>query len=155
MVSTKMPNNLKNTKKCITCKKTKPKTKEFWRFDKRREEPYGSCASCVNKRRSLQRNVERIGKYATSFRIKKTVKSKNISDNLIDAKRTQLILLNRIKNGENLVIDKNYLLCKICEKKERILLPISFKLLNLALKSFKKIHKHYDGVRHKIKNIKI
>lgn len=155
MVSTKMPNNLKKTKKCITCKKTKPKTKEFWRFDKRREEPYGSCVSCINKKRSLQRNVERIGKYATSFRIKKTVKSKNISDNLIDAKRTQLILLNRIKNGENLVIDKNYLLCKICEKKEPILLPISFKLLNLALKSFKKIHKHYDGVRHKIKNIKI
>lgn len=126
----------------MTCNKKKPITKEFWRFDKRREQPYGSCKDCINRARRLRRKVDRVGKYDTDLGIKKRVKSKSITENLIEVERAKLILKDRIKNREHLVVTNDKMVCKICNEQKEIILPISFKLLKEAMLSFKKIHKH-------------
>lgn len=133
-------------KKCLTCKIKKPKTKEFWRFDKRRVEPYGSCKECINKRRSLHRKVDRSCNYDTDLGIAKRVKSTNLDKELIETQRVRLILLDRIKNGSHLILNNDYLYCKICKKEKQLTLPISFNLLQESIRAFKKIHKHEKGI---------
>jgi hypothetical protein len=133
-------------KKCITCNLKKPKTKDFWRFDKRRSEPYGSCKDCINKKRSLHRKIKRISDYDTDLGIAKRVKSKIIDKQFIEVQRAKLILLDRIKNGYHLVLNNDYLYCKICKKEQQIILPISLNLLQDSIKAFKKIHKHEKGI---------
>jgi len=131
-----------NNKKCITCKKSKPKTKEYWRFDKRRVEPYGSCIDCINKKRRVTRHVKRISDYDTDLGIEKRVKSKNLQKDMIEVERAKLILKDRIKNTEHLVFNENKMTCKICKHDTILLLPISFKLLKKAMEGFKILHKH-------------
>jgi hypothetical protein len=138
--------SLQNLKKCLTCKLEKPKTKEFWRFDKRRTEPYGSCKDCINRRRSLHRKVKRISDYDTDFGISKRVRSKITDKDFIEAQRTRLILLDRIKNGCHLILNNDHLYCKICKNQQQIILPISLNLLQESIKAFKKIHKHEKGI---------
>lgn len=129
-------------KKCISCKLKKPKTKEFWRYDKRREEPYGSCKDCINKRRSLNRKVRRISDYDTDLGVTKRVKIKDLDKELIEAQRVRLILLDRIKNGYYLILNNDVLYCKVCKKEQKLVFPVSLNLLEDSIKAFKKIHKH-------------
>jgi hypothetical protein len=129
-------------KKCFTCGLNKPKTKDFWQFDKNRIEPYGSCRVCINRKKSSHRIIKKAGIYATDKDICKRVKQKNLSKDLVEAQRLRLILLDRIKNKEHLIFYGNYIYCTVCNKQSDILTPISFKLLENSMKSFKKIHKH-------------
>jgi hypothetical protein len=129
-------------KKCITCKIKKPKTREFWRYDKRREEPNGSCKDCINKKRSLHRKIKRISNYDTDSGIAKRIRIKDLDKELIEAQRVRLILLDRIKNGYHLILNNDSLYCKICKKKQQLILPVSLNLLIESIKAFKKIHKH-------------
>lgn len=129
-------------KKCITCKFYMPKTKEFFRYDKRRTEPYGSCIDCINKRRREHRSVKKSGIYGTDKDISKRVKSKNLPKDIIELERLRLILLDRIKNNEHLVVKENLLLCKVCNKTSPLILPITFNLFSESIKSFTQIHKH-------------
>lgn len=131
-------------KKCITCKLKKLKTKDFWRFDKRRVEPYGSCKECINKRKCLYRKIKRISNYDTDSGIAKRIKSKIYDKDFLDTQRVRLILLDRIKNGSHLIIDNDHLYCKVCKKKEVLIMPISINLLEDSIKAFKKIHKHNE-----------
>lgn len=129
-------------KQCFTCHNFLPKNKLHFRYDKRRTEPYGSCLKCINNRRKEHRIVKKCGIYDTDAGIKKRVKQRNLPNDLIEAQRLRLILLNRIKNNEHLIIDSNYMLCKVCNAKSEILLPITFTLFLNSIKSFTKIHKH-------------
>lgn len=129
-------------KKCITCNLTKPKTKDFWRFDKRRIEPYGSCIDCINKKRRLSRDVKRVSDYDTDLGIQKRVKSKFLDKDVIEVERAKLILKDRIKNNEHLVFDGSKMTCKICKHHTILTLPISFKLIKKAMNGFKILHKH-------------
>ena len=133
---------MSDNKKCLTCKKKKPLTKEYWRFDKRRKEPYGSCKDCINHARRMRRKVDRVGKYDTDLGIKKRVKNKTMTENLIEVERAKLILKDRIKNRQHLVVVGDKMICKYCNEQKEIILPISFNLLKEAMSSFKKIHKH-------------
>lgn len=127
---------------CLTCKKIKPKTNEFWRFDKRRQEPYGSCLECINLRRSLHRKVKRAGIYGTDCDIKKRVKNKSLNKDLIETERLRLILLDRIKNNSHLIMFENKMMCKVCNETSEIIMPITFPLFKQSIKAFTEIHKH-------------
>jgi hypothetical protein len=90
----------------------------------------------------MRRQVDRVGKYDTDLGIKKRVRNKTMTENLIEVERAKLILKDRIKNREHLVVTNDKMVCKICNEQKEIILPISFKLLKEAMFSFKKIHKH-------------
>jgi hypothetical protein len=129
-------------KKCLTCNIKKPITKEHWRFDKRRKEPYGSCKDCINHARRMRRQVDRVGKYDTDLGIKKRVRNKTMTGNLIEVERVKLILKDRIKNKEHLIVIGDKMICKYCNEQKSIILPISFKLLKKSMDAFKILHKH-------------
>ena len=137
-----MKHKTKVYKRCITCKCSMPKDKEYFRYDKRRIEPYGSCIECINKRSRQHYAVKKSGIYGTDKDICKRVRVKNLPKDLIELERLRLILLNRIKNNEHLVVKENLLLCKVCNKTSPLILPITFTLFSESIKSFTEIHKH-------------
>jgi len=130
------------SKKCYSCEEIKPKTLEYFRFDKRRECFYASCIKCVNEKRRNGTLIKRIGKYGSDAEIKKRARDYSLSGKLIETQRLRLILLDRIRNKSHIIFDGTHFICNICNISSVILTPISVDLLNEALLAFKKAHIH-------------
>lgn len=132
----------KELKTCKTCLSEKPKNKIYWQFDKNRVEPYGSCRICINEKKRNRRSIDVIGNYGTDSDIKKRLRNYSLSAELIEVERLRLILLDRIKNKNHVIFNGSEIECTICNKKKKILLPVSILRLTKAFNIFKEQHKH-------------
>jgi hypothetical protein len=135
-------NEIIKLKTCKTCLIAKPKNKIYWQFDKNRIEPYGSCRVCINQKKRNRRTIDIIGNYGTDSDIKKRLKNYSLSVELIEVERLRLILLDRIKNKNHVIFNGINIECTICNRKKKILLPVSTVRLIKALNIFNEQHKH-------------
>ena len=133
------------TKICTKCKSELSLLLEYFHFDKRIGRGFKNhCKKCCNEYKKNKRIIQSAGYYYTDKRIASYFGIDLTNENLLEAKRFQLILKDRIENKKHCIITNEGFYCILCDKKEDILLPISLDKLTIASKAFLKNHNHNE-----------
>jgi len=148
--------------KCTICGEEKPYTKEhFWGDSRPRKNiipPYKEgerlkmqCKYCINKARREKRKLDRASrKYCPDNELKKILRTTQMTKEIAETKRLQLILKDRAKHniGNHLIFRSKGMYCLRCHQQQKILYPIGIEYLSSLIELFKVAHSHEHSTKY-------
>lgn len=129
-------------KVCTRCKTPRPCTvKYFYRVTKTRLR--NQCKSCINKARRDTYCMNKASIYKQNDHyIKHILKIKSNDKDLIETKKLQLFLKNKVQYSNIQLLTDEGMVCLRCKTKQPINLPIDILYLEELFKIFKSNHTH-------------